>query len=786
MESSQRQWERLLVRRQGVDVARVAVAGAIFGLATVVARGDDPGRFQINIFRLVNDLPTAAGPPLLGIMQFGALLAVGVCAAVALLGRRVRAAQALLVAGLSAWALARFLQGVINESPPEVRLRGVHLHGAVTPAHSFPASHAAVAAALATAASPYLSRRTRHLVWAAVFVVAIARVYNGAHFPVDVIGGLALGWGIGSAVHLGLGRPRGTPSPEWIANVLADAGRPVRDVWRTRSTEVAAAAYHAVDDGGQELHITFVGRDLPEADWLYRAGRILAFREVEDEVAASTPAHRVAHESYVTLLAQRAGVAVASVVGAVDSNSAAMIVTSWVAGNPLVPGAPCVDAAVLERVWKEVAALHEAGLSHGALRGDHIIVGPNGPVLVSFALGRDGASASDRAKDIAELLVSVALVSDVRTAVEGAIAALGTAAVTAALPLLQPLVLSSSSRRRLRQVPTLLSELRTEVARITISSAPPIQAPVRLAVRNLFPLALLGVAVYVLLPQVATAGTTARAVGAFQWIWLPAMVLAATATYVMSSLALITATGRPLALGRTTAAQLAGAFTNRLAPAGLGGMATEVRYLQAAGLRRGDAAGSVVLKSVAGFAVHAAALAAVLVFAGSSHQHFGIRAPDVPERWEALVLFAVALAVVGLVLAAIRFRRVWLSPLRQVYPQLRALQAQPARALRLLGASGGITAAYVLALVAAVEAVGGAPLVPVVAVYLGASAVAAAAPTPGGLGAIEAGLVAGLTSVGMQPAEAVTAVLIFRLVTYWGPVLPGAAAFWLLRRGGAI
>jgi undecaprenyl-diphosphatase len=138
------------------------------------------------------------------------------------------------------------------------------------------------------------------------------------------------------------------------------------------------------------------------------------------------------------------------------------------------------------------------------------------------------------------------------------------------------------------------------------------------------------------------------------------------------------------------------------------------------------------------------------------------------------------------VLAAIRFRRVWLSPLRQVYPQLRALQAQPARALRLLGASGGITAAYVLALVAAVEAVGGAPLVPVVAVYLGASAVAAAAPTPGGLGAIEAGLVAGLTSVGMQPAEAVTAVLIFRLVTYWGPVLPGAAAFWLLRRGGAI
>jgi undecaprenyl-diphosphatase len=54
------------------------------------------------------------------------------------------------------------------------------------------------------------------------------------------------------------------------------------------------------------------------------------------------------------------------------------------------------------------------------------------------------------------------------------------------------------------------------------------------------------------------------------------------------------------------------------------------------------------------------------------------------------------------------------------------------------------------------------------------------------LGALEAGLVAGLTSVGMQAAPAVTAVLVFRVVTYWLPVLPGAAAFWALRRAGSL
>ena len=68
------------------------------------------------------------------------------------------------------------------------------------------------------------------------------------------------------------------------------------------------------------------------------------------------------------------------------------------------------------------------------------------------------------------------------------------------------------------------------------------------------------------------------------------------------------------------------------------------------------------------------------------------------------------------------------------------------------------------------------------AVYLGASLVAAAAPTPGGLGAMEAALVAGLTGVGMESGVAVAAVLSYRLATYWLPVLPGWLSFHALER----
>jgi glycosyltransferase 2 family protein len=70
----------------------------------------------------------------------------------------------------------------------------------------------------------------------------------------------------------------------------------------------------------------------------------------------------------------------------------------------------------------------------------------------------------------------------------------------------------------------------------------------------------------------------------------------------------------------------------------------------------------------------------------------------------------------------------------------------------------------------------------VAVVYLGGSALAAAAPTPGGLGAMEAALVAGLTAFGLASGPAIIGVLAFRLVTFWLPILPGWLAFRSLRR----
>jgi undecaprenyl-diphosphatase len=65
---------------------------------------------------------------------------------------------------------------------------------------------------------------------------------------------------------------------------------------------------------------------------------------------------------------------------------------------------------------------------------------------------------------------------------------------------------------------------------------------------------------------------------------------------------------------------------------------------------------------------------------------------------------------------------------------------------------------------------------------MGAAAIAAAAPSPGGLGAIEAALIAGLTGIGMPAGPAVSAVLLYRLATYWLPVAPGWLSWRALLR----
>jgi len=125
----------------------------------------------------------------------------------ALIARRPRLAGLLVMAGGSAWILAKLVKRVVERGRPDEYFADVVIRGAVQMGQGFPSGHAAVIAAMVTVISPYLSPTGRVLVWTVVGLVALARVYTGAHLPLDVVAGVLVGWGFGSIVNLTLGTP---------------------------------------------------------------------------------------------------------------------------------------------------------------------------------------------------------------------------------------------------------------------------------------------------------------------------------------------------------------------------------------------------------------------------------------------------------------------------------------------------------------------------------------------------------------------------------------------------
>jgi undecaprenyl-diphosphatase len=315
------------------------------------------------------------------------------------------------------------------------------------------------------------------------------------------------------------------------------------------------------------------------------------------------------------------------------------------------------------------------------------------------------------------------------------------------------------------------------------TASPPLERLIRVRPRTIFTIATLTGAFYILLPQLASVDDSVEALGSANWLWLAGAVAMSACTYLASGIGMVAATRQRLPLVPTTQVSLASSFVNRVTPANVGGMALNARYLQKSGVPPAEAVTGVGLNVLAGGVVHVVLLAIFLGLAGRDASS----AFHIPGSSKILVGIAVVLAVAGLAMASKSGRTLARSKvvpaIRQSFASVSALAQAPGRLCALVLSSAGVTLAYIGAVAFAVAAFdGGVSFAQVGAVYLGASLIAAAAPTPGGLGAIEAALVAGLTGVGMDPAIAVAAVLSYRLVTYWLPVLPGWLCFRLLER----
>jgi uncharacterized membrane protein YbhN (UPF0104 family) len=352
---------------------------------------------------------------------------------------------------------------------------------------------------------------------------------------------------------------------------------------------------------------------------------------------------------------------------------------------------------------------------------------------------------------------------------------LGQKAVIKTLLLLQPRGRSLASRYALPTPLHLLAELRRQVARFASTRS----SPVRL--RTL--LYLLGAALlfHLLLPRVGELRQTWHALRMVRWEWLVAGMFVVPSTYFAAAMALRGAVNHPLTLRRTALVQLAGSFVNKLTPRGLGGMGVNQRYLEQSGVERPVAVAGIALNMAAGTVVHMTSLMVMSALLGLR----GVGPVHLPTSWPLLVACVALVALLGIALSArwpATRRKVVASIVSAARGLLDVLRT-PSQAFELFAGVAGVTVANVLTLTVTLHAVGAPTSLPRVgAVYLGGAALASACPTPGNLGAIEAALVADLTTIGVRMGPAVAGVLVYRLLGFWLPIIPGFLALRYLQR----
>jgi glycosyltransferase 2 family protein len=431
-------------------------------------------------------------------------------------------------------------------------------------------------------------------------------------------------------------------------------------------------------------------------------------------------------------------------------------------------------------VWAETRRLHAAGLAHRALRAGNILVTDGGPVILDLGGAEAPAEPRLKAIDRAELLVSLAEIVGADRATATAAAVLTPDELAAAAPYLQPLALSTATRKRASK--SLLKDLRDEVTSATGQEPEPLERLVRVRARTVLMIATLTGAFYFLLPQLANVDDSFQALRSANWGWLAASIVTSGLTYVAAAVGLIGGVPERLPFVATVQAQLASSFVNRVTPANVGGMALNVRFMQKAGVPPAEAVTGMGLNVLAGGVIHIVLLVLFFAWAGRGGAGFSI-----PSSSKVLVVIAVLLAVLGIAIATRKGRHLLrehvLGGVKRALVSIGTLARSPRRLLFLFGGSLVVTLAYIVSLACATNAFdAGVGIAQVGAVYLGSSILAAAAPTPGGLGAMEAALVAGFTAIGMDGAIAVAAVLSYRLATYWLPILPGWISFHLLER----
>ena len=752
---------------------------AIFSFLIVAATLGSIGALPLGSTEVADDVSSGVRhipswlPPAAAVVAGVACFVLAVVALVVLVRRQWRDARNAAAAGLAGAATA-IIASIVWRAGHGAIEHAV-LHG------SNPSIFVVDTAFVAFVVGTDLARRSRWKRWwawsgAALLLSGLA---VGTLTPFAVVlalfGGLLVGW----VVRWLLGAASVLPTTAELTDWLTSQGVTAADLSVT-GPQGRARLEGTVADGSR-IRVHLSGRDTRGSGAARRLWALARLRSAVAGHVALTSRARVEQLSLACFLAERAGVPspVLVLLGEMPGETL-VLVTTIPDGRPGAAGASPAGAASL---FASLRRLHDAGVAHHDLQPGNLFISGNRAGFCSLDAAEPGASELARRLDLVQALTTLARVVGPATAVAALRAGYGPVDRAAVAAVTQPIALAPWGWRAMRAASGCLDEIRHEL--LGDRAALPAPRLERFRWRTIVTAVALTVAGYLLVGQLSGVNllsTLSQANPA----WFPLAVFGSAVTYLAAAENLAAFVPKRLSIWRGFRVQLASAFVGVALPPTVGHVAVNARYLHHEEVDDGTIAAAVTMSQIVNVVTTVLLLIVLGVLTGSGFSRFKI-APGA----DVLIGLLVILAIVIVLLAVPQTRAkltgtVW-PHLQAVWPRLLDAISHPVRLAISSAANVLLSVAYLVAMLAALWSVGAhPPILATAVVYLAGNAVGAAAPTPGGIGGVEAVLAAGLTAIGIPAHQAIAAVLIFRTATFWLPIPVGWISYLELRRRGIL
>ena len=630
----------------------------------------------------------------------------------------------------------------------------------------------AMLAAMLTVSGPWLPARWRHWWWALLLAFVPIHLVVSAVVPARSLLGLAVGWFVGALVILVVGTPALEVPLDGAVRAMARRGCTVAKLTVVRLTGRGSLVLSAECTDGSTAELELYSPNQRSGGALRQLWRKFTLRGGETAPFQASMRRVVEHRALMAIAIGDLGVANTSPL------ALAPLDRGWTlyAHTP-ARGTPLDDAAettLVARIWGALRVLHDHQISHGDLRVNKITVDDGDALFGGFDHAEYGATDAQLQSDIAQLMVTTSALYDPATAVRAAMGVFGKEAVLMASRRLTKTAVPKRVRASVTDARAMISAARDEVKRQTGADEIQTETVSRFNRNQIIQMVLLVALVYVALPFISTVPTFISELRTANWWWALLGLAVSALKYVGAAAALWACADGLVSFRNLTIMQVANTFAATTTPAGVGGLALSARFLQKGGLGAMRAATAVALQQSVQVVTHITLLILFSAFAGASANlsHF------VPSRMLVYVVGGLVLVVIAAFVVVPRLRK-WLTSTvgpraKEVLRDLAELAREPRRLVLIVLGCAATTLGGALALWACVSAFGGdTSFVTVTVVTMIGGTLASAAPTPGGVGAVEAALIGGLAAFGVPTGIAVPSVLLYRVLTCWLPVFIG-------------